>query len=209
MTNMLIKQPAIETMAMVFIENLQNQQHQTNIMSNILKTIEEDKTNKQNIMMITLCQLAQKIHCNGILIQILISNESDQKQQQNNYIQMHECRLDQILSILNKKQNRKLNAMESKIYDIGSQLKSHTNILQNIYDEIKDFKAHNLENAYNNPINPSANNQCPSDIQNIINKLKQMDKKISTSIIKSKQIQSNNYNQELAHFVKVANIIID
>eukprot|EP01084_Bolivina_argentea_P131917 232795_1 len=57
---------------------------ETNIMSNVLKILEEDKTKSQNIMMITLCQLAQKIHCNGALLEnVLSTNDDDEKFQHN------------------------------------------------------------------------------------------------------------------------------
>eukprot|EP01084_Bolivina_argentea_P078199 141879_1 len=173
----------------LYSQYLQNQQHfissifnssmaslEHKIVSNILKTLESDQSRKENIMMITLCQMAQKIHCNGTLIQNILSQDQKQQDQCN---QTHEY-LNQILSTLNKTQNRKLNALESKIYDVEIQLKSHTKILENIYDEIKHSNTHNPETK--------PNEMSPTQYEKIMNKIHYMDKKIDT--IKSKQIKA-------------------
>ncbi len=156
------------------------------IVSNVLNTIKQDTTKKQNIMLVTLSQILDKVLCNGAQIQQILSDKDDEKQQQNKQIK-------KILSILNQKQNPRLHAIENELYEIKQQLKSITNTTQNINDQI------NSQNASDNPINTSEE-ESPSNIQPVLNKLKQMDKKIN--IIKSQQIKSNKHNENQIQSLK-------
>eukprot|EP01084_Bolivina_argentea_P009518 17770_1 len=52
---------------------------ETNIMSKILNKINEDKTKKENIMMISICQLMEKVHCNATLLNDVFKNKDDEK----------------------------------------------------------------------------------------------------------------------------------
>eukprot|EP01084_Bolivina_argentea_P009517 17768_1 len=160
---------------------------ETNIMAKILSTINEDKTKKENIMMISMCQLMEKVHCNGTLLQNILSNEIDEKQQ-NNSNQTNEY-LNQILQILNTQQNSKLNAMESKLYHIETEIKSHTNILKNIHNEMKNYNAckHEIKEINKNETDPTQYGK-------ILHKIHQIDKKIN--IIKSKQIKINQCGEQ-------------
>eukprot|EP01084_Bolivina_argentea_P012509 23416_1 len=169
-----------DTYSSLYSKYLQNQQQwisslfsistsalENGIISNVLKSIEADKNRKENLMMITLCQLMEKTHCNGALLESILTKEDDEKQQ--NYSkQIHEY-LNKILSILNNEQNRKLNAIETKILNVETHINSHTNILNNISRQLKQLNTHNRElNKDKNQLNTHNINSYPTQCEKLL-----------------------------------------
>eukprot|EP01084_Bolivina_argentea_P306731 530083_1 len=197
-----------DTYSSLYSQYLQNQQQwisslfsisasalENGILSNVLKSIEADKNRKENLMMITLCQLMEKTHCNGALLQSILTKEDDEKQQ--NYSkQIHEY-LNKILSILNQKHNSKFDMIENEIFDIKKQLKSNASALSNIYHEIKQLNAHNSELKTRN-VDPYQ-----TDMKSVMNKIKQMDKKIDG--MKKQQVQINKHSEKQIKLIKQIN----
>eukprot|EP01084_Bolivina_argentea_P248448 415608_1 len=152
------------------------------VIQNNLTHITQQSSNNGNESMVT--------HCNGTSLQNILSKDSLEKEQ-NSSNQTHEY-LNQILTILNNKQTRELNAMESRLCNIETQLKSHTNLSENIYNEMRNFNAHNNE--------MNVNKTDPTQYEKLLHKIHQMDKKIN--IIKNKQIELSECGEKQIEIIK-------
>eukprot|EP01084_Bolivina_argentea_P078198 141872_1 len=160
---------------------------ETNIMSNILKILEEDKTKSQNIMMITLCQLAQKIHCNGALLENVLSKNDDEKYQHN---------LQHTLTLIKNQQNNKFQAIENELIVIKKNIKSNENMLNHV--------SHQLDILIKQSNTLKPNDPNPNHIKKLMDKFDKMDKKIN--LMKSKQIKSLKDHEQHTNIAKQISI---
>eukprot|EP01084_Bolivina_argentea_P219081 371639_1 len=124
------------------IQALQNE-----LFANVMTSLNMDKNRKENILLVSVCKLIDKIAMTDTLVHKFIDRE---EKSEDNVMYAIEKRLRNMEKLLKQNTSHKSmdtleNKFKNKILNMETQINSHTNILNDISKELKQLNAHNIE----------------------------------------------------------------